>query len=273
MTSTLRRALLTLALVGSVGFSSAMVTGCQDTAAIQAALTTATGQVGELSAKVATVASSVDTATAALDAMPAGTPGVDELKAKLAEFKTTLDAVKTSAEGYGPKLAEAGAQSPEAIAKVAEMVTADLAKLGELETGLAEVNTKIEEVKKAAEAAAAGFEKPLSTGFVVKGKADGLEAQMVAFLEDAAKTVDTATAIPVDGVMFAGADIDVAASKPQMDNLNEILKAFPAAKIKVAGPQAHAEAVVKALTGMGVAADRVVAEAMGDALTMTVTAK
>ena len=127
--------------------------------------------------------------------------------------------------------------------------------------------------------AAAAFTKTLSTGVVVNGNGQGIEGQLIAFIEDAAKEIDKTTGFNFDRLSFASGstELDMDASKAQLDNIVAILAAFPNAKLKVGGytdndgpadankkiSQKRAEAVVKALTDAGVAADRLEAEGYG----------
>ena len=126
--------------------------------------------------------------------------------------------------------------------------------------------------------AEASFDRTLSTGFALKGMTGGVESGLIGFLESGA-AVDKTTWFDFDRVTFAsGSDkLDMAASDEQLNNLVEILKAYPNVKLKIGGytdntgnetanqklSQRRAEAVVAALVGKGVAADRLAGEGYG----------
>jgi OmpA-OmpF porin, OOP family len=84
---------------------------------------------------------------------------------------------------------------------------------------------------------ATNFAKKLASGFELKGNKDGIESQLVAFIEDAAKPVDKTTWFNFDRLLFqtGSAQIDIEKSKDQLSNMVEILKAFPKVKLKIGG--------------------------------------
>jgi OmpA-OmpF porin, OOP family len=127
--------------------------------------------------------------------------------------------------------------------------------------------------------AAAFYMKKLASGFELKGNANGIESQLVAFIEDAAKPVDKTTWFNFDRLTFktGSADIDMEKSKDQLTNIYEVLKAYPKVKLKVGGytdnvgkeesnmklSAARAKATVAALEGMGVEKGRLAPEGYG----------
>jgi len=130
----------------------------------------------------------------------------------------------------------------------------------------------------AGDSTAAAFERALSTGVTVKGMAKGVESGLIGFLESD-KPVDKTTWFNFDRVTFqsGGATIDAAKSNEQLNNLAEIMKAYPAVRLKIGGytdstgkaesnqklSQERAEAVVAELVTKGVTADRLEAEGYG----------
>lgn len=121
-----------------------------------------------------------------------------------------------------------------------------------------------------AAALGASFIKVLTTGYEVKGAKDGFEERLTAFIDDPKSKIDAATPVwfDFDGVAFTGdgGALDVEGSKTQLQNVVEILKAYPNVKLDVAGytdpkgkPPAskklaaeRAEAVKKELVRLGV---------------------
>lgn len=92
---------------------------------------------------------------------------------------------------------------------------------------------------KAAEiaASAAGYMKKLASGFELKGNKEGIESKLVAFIEDATKPVDKTTWFDFDRLLFETekSSIDMAKSADQLNNMVEVLKAFPNVKLKIGG--------------------------------------
>ncbi|MGJ0485270.1 MAG: DUF937 domain-containing protein [Methylomicrobium sp.] len=124
------------------------------------------------------------------------------------------------------------------------------------------------------------FEKTLSTGFTIKAARDGIESKLIAFLEDSDRTVDKNTWFTMDGITFATGKATLSPeSTKQVTNIAEILKAFPAAKIKIGGytdntgsananlalSGQRASAVKNALTSIGIDASRLDSEGYGSA--------
>ena len=127
-------------------------------------------------------------------------------------------------------------------------------------------------------AAVAAYGKTLSTGFELKGGANGIESGLVGFIEST-NPVDKTTWFNFDRLTFTSgsADLDMEKSRDQLTNIAEILKAFPNVKLKVGGytdntgseqanitlSQKRADAVRAALVAMSVEAGRIEAEGYG----------
>lgn len=138
---------------------------------------------------------------------------------------------------------------------------------------------KIDTVAYPVTEAVSGFVKKLSSGFELKGNKDGIESQLVAFIEDAAKPVDKTTWFNFDRLLFetGSAKIDIEKSSDQLSNTVEILKAFPKVKLKIGGytdntgneasnmklSKARAEAVVAYLVEKSIDKTRLAAEGYG----------
>lgn len=119
----------------------------------------------------------------------------------------------------------------------------------------------------------------LAGGSEIQGATNGVETQIVNFINDSSATVDKGTWFNFDRLTFeTGSTSLTAQSKDQIDNIVAILKAYPAVKIKIGGytdnvgdPQANldlsgnrAKAVMEAIVAAGIAADRLEAEGYGD---------
>ncbi|MGZ8160246.1 MAG: OmpA family protein, partial [Methylobacter sp.] len=124
------------------------------------------------------------------------------------------------------------------------------------------------------------FEKTLSTGFTIKAAKDSTESKLVAFLEDPGRAVDKNTWFTMGEITFDTGKVTLSpASTKQVTNIAEILKAFPAAELKIGGytdntgsakanlrlSGQRANAVKNALVSMGIDASRLDAEGYGSA--------
>ncbi|MCC6278977.1 MAG: DUF937 domain-containing protein [Saprospiraceae bacterium] len=138
---------------------------------------------------------------------------------------------------------------------------------------------KAAEMAEAAKAATAAYMKKLASGFEIKGNANGIESQLIAFIEDASKPVDKTTWFNFDRLTFntGSAEIDMEKSRAQLTNIYEVLKAFPKVKLKIGGytdnvgkeaanlklSTERAKATVAALVAMGIEKGRLTPEGYG----------
>lgn len=123
------------------------------------------------------------------------------------------------------------------------------------------------------------LKKSLPTSVQLNIPEFGIENTLLAFIQDASKPVDKTTWFDFDRLVFeTGATTLKPESEEQLKNIAEILKAFPAVKVKIGGytdnlgdpaanmklSQERATNVMKELVKYGVAADRMTAEGYGD---------
>ncbi|MFT3883884.1 MAG: protein translocase subunit SecD [Flavobacteriales bacterium] len=124
----------------------------------------------------------------------------------------------------------------------------------------------------------ATYDHTLPTGTKISGNTTGVEKRLVDLLASG-KAVDKENWIDFDRVTFesGSAKLDAARSMEQLTNLAEVMKAYPAVRLKIGGytdstgneqanqrlSQQRAEAVVAALVGKGVATGRLEAEGYG----------
>ena len=122
------------------------------------------------------------------------------------------------------------------------------------------------------------FETTLSSGYAIKGAKGGIENKLIGLIQDTGKAVDETLWFTMDGITF---DTDKATIKSesnvQLTNIAEIMKAFPAVKIKIGGytdntgdetanqvlSADRATTIKNALIGMGIDAARIEAEGYG----------
>lgn len=123
------------------------------------------------------------------------------------------------------------------------------------------------------------FKRKLANGVELNIPENGVENKLVAFIEDEDKEIDKTTWFNFDRLTFetGKTTLNMDQSAEQLNNIAAIMEAYPAAKIKIGGytdntgteavnmqiSQARAESVMKALQGLGVAADRMEAEGYG----------
>jgi OmpA-OmpF porin, OOP family len=123
------------------------------------------------------------------------------------------------------------------------------------------------------------FKKPLPTRVELSIPERGMEAKLLALIEDASKPVDKTTWFDFDRLLFdTGSATLRAESQEQLKNVAEILKAYPAVEAKIGGytddvgdPASNqklsddrAGNVRKELVGMGIKEERLASEGYGE---------
>lgn len=169
--------------------------------------------------------------------------------------ETTLPAAPEIAT---PAVVEPKAEAPVAAAPEAAAPTPETASKAEAKVEApAVVAPVVEAVAPVADAVKNVFEKALPTGFVVKADANGIENKLIGFLEDANKKVDKDTWFTMNGIEFdTGKSTLRPSSKVQINNIVEIMKAFPKVKIKIGG---YTDNTGKAKANIKLSGDRAVA--------------
>jgi len=219
-------------------------------------------------------------------AIPEDTPGREPLATKLFEIEEVIGVSDAEYRWLGGEL-EAAQKSGDAnkvrevnerIKGNAKGIEASKAAMLDLAHKLAELQGMVKQVEDL-RSAMQSYKRTLSTGFEVKAALGGLENQLIDFLEDPKKKIDQKIWFVFEHLLMleSGEGVDVSLSRVELQNVAEILKAFPKVKVKVGGytdnqgiaaintkvSKLRAESVQTALTGMGVAASRVTAEGFG----------
>lgn len=119
----------------------------------------------------------------------------------------------------------------------------------------------------------------LPNGTEIQVSASGIENQLVAFIQDAARPIDKTTWFDFDRLLFqTGSATLEPSSMDQLSNIAEIMKAFPTVTLKLGGYTDNvgkastnmklsgdrATAAMAELVKLGVGADRLQAEGYGD---------
>jgi OmpA-OmpF porin, OOP family len=141
-------------------------------------------------------------------------------------------------------------QKPDVSAGVDSLaVTADMATDS--------ISSMASAVGDSASAVVADFSKKLSSGVEIKGATTGIENSLISFIEDGSKAVDKTTWFDFDNLLFdTGKSTIKAESQVQVNNIAEIMKAFPAVKLKIGG---YTDNTGDAKSNMKLSADRAAA--------------
>ena len=219
------------------------------------------------------------------DEIAAQIPGGQEFRAKVLATDEVLGVADARMRWLGGELdaakAAASTASPkkqEEIADLSDQVTKTAADLAQVNTAALELMHEKARLQRVGALLKAPYESVLPTGYRVKAATSGIEAQLIAFIQDRKKKIDKTAWVDFDRLVFIteSADIDFPSSESQLENLVEILKAYPAVKLKIgaftdAGPAARnkklstdrAQMVRTALIQMGVTPRRLDAEGFG----------
>ena len=123
------------------------------------------------------------------------------------------------------------------------------------------------------------FKKKLADGVELFIPENGVESQLLSFIEDEGKAIDKTTWFNFDRLTFetGKSTLDREKSQEQLENIAAIMKAYPATEIKIGGytdntgsdetnraiSQARAEAVKVELVELGIDPNRIEAEGYG----------
>ena len=204
-----------------------------------------------------------------------------ETAAKFASFPAEIEtAVKSGKMDSVNKVIGSIKEAGVTVEKITASVTAAEAEATKLEADAKAAGAgSADPAAAAAATAAVEYAFKLDSGFELKGAKDGIEEKLVTFVKDATKVVDKTTWFSFDRLTFqtGKAELDMEKSKAQLENIKEILGAFPTLKLKLGGytdnvgkpednkklSQDRANSVMKALVDMGIKADRLEAEGYG----------
>ncbi len=150
-----------------------------------------------------------------------------------------------------------------------------------VDTTSAVVDTAAEAVTDAAAGVGTFFKKKLACGVELNIPENGMESNLVAFIEDKTKPVDKTTWFTFDRLTFetGSSKLNMAKSAEQLSNIVEIMKCYPNVRLKIGGytdnvgnkesnmklSADRAYTVQATLVGLQIAPNRMEAEGYGDA--------
>ena len=212
--------------------------GCSNAAQVAEYTKKAEDLVAKYSPQLAELQRQVPELLTRASAIPDTVPGAAELKAKLTSSQEMIAKLQSLLAGLPAQVTSLvqDRKTEEADAALASATQELDSGLSSVQTTVGGATTQVAELEAKAKEMA-GFTKALSSGFELHGATDGLESQLVAFIEDTSKPIDKNTWFVFDRVAFAGdaADLDMEKSSEQITNVAEILKAYPAAKLEIGG--------------------------------------
>lgn len=283
----------TTVIVTLIAALALLVSGCGKKVDLTKIKAQAFELAGKYAPQVSGLLGKVGDLTARAGALPDSIPGKAVALKAIEGQKANIDKLKAALDGYAGKVEGAAKTGKKAeVEKVITGLQGDMDKgIADATTGLTEATKTVESAEGEAKAAAAAAATAaaaagpvdvaitLDGGVELKGAETGVENQLVAFLKDASKPVAKDTWFNFDRLAFpvGKAELDMTVSKTQLDNVVAILKAFPAAKLKIGGytdnvgdakanqklSKARAEAVMAALVAAGADEKRLEAEGYG----------
>ena len=216
-------------------------------------------------------------------------PGGGDFRGRLLATEEVLGVTDARVAWIAGELAAAKASGKrERLVAVQEAITAtsnDIAQVQKATFDLMHEKPRLQTIAaltKTALEKAQAYKRVLPSGVEVRGAVDGLEARLIAFIEDRQKKPDKTTFHTFDRIFFLGgsAALDVMPSRDQLNNVAQILASFPGVTLKIGGftdnsgdaatnkkaSGDRARAIKEALTQMSVAGTRLQADGYGPAL-------
>jgi outer membrane protein OmpA-like peptidoglycan-associated protein len=225
---------------------------------------------------------------ARFNALPEDLPGLEAVRSKLFAIEEVLGVENARVRWLSGELNAAfAAKNNQQIQKISETISSSVEGSKKLEKPVVELSHQLlpfeRTVARFRALVASGeiFTRVLPTGYQIQAANDGVEKQLIDFVDDPKKKVDRNTWFVFDRISFSGpgAQLDLEQSKEQLENVAAILKAYPRLKLEIGGytdntlpaatskklSTAGANAVKEMLVGLGVAGPRLVAEGHGPA--------
>jgi len=207
-------------------------------------------------------------------------PGGADLRAKYFSADEVLGVLDAKMKWLGAEI-ESAKHDPrmERVSALQNELARTANDMGQVSRFALELTHEKARLQRIAALLKAPYERKLASGYRVKAAKDGLESHIIDFIEDPHRKADRTSWFEFDRIDFArdGATLDIPGSRSQLENVAEILKAYPAVKVKIGGHveskgkvgTSHrlsaklAEAVREALVRSGVNPHRLEAEGYG----------
>jgi outer membrane protein OmpA-like peptidoglycan-associated protein len=262
---------------------------CEDPAVVEAAKSVATTLILDGNSKISESKATLGRMPKRLEALPKDQAELAALNTQLSALQATLPQLEAKYEQLDKTLEEKARlgkkRTLDEFSETLKVEFVEADKFAASVTALSATVTALEQAAAAASAAAAPkealtpFAKTLPSGHELKAFTEGIEHQLLGFLDDANSKIDDTSIFTFDRLTFLanGTGLDEAKSKPQLDNLAAILKAYPKLKLTIGGytdttgetetnkklSLDRAVSVQKALVAAGVEESRLKAEGYG----------
>ena len=252
---------------------------------ISAAKAAANQSLGELRTQVEEVQHAVTNAHGRLKALPEDLQGLEPVRSQLLSLEEVQGVEEARVKWLSGEIETAATAGDRGkLEKTLESARGAIAGSKGVEKSVAELTEKMApfeaKVAQIQGIAAKGdvFRASLPSGTEIFGAKNGLENQLVEFIDNDKKKVDKKTWFPFDRIGFAenGAHLVPEQSRHQLENVATLLLAYPRVKLTIgtyaggatsavgkALSQARVEAVQAALVTLGVDAARIAVEAHG----------
>jgi outer membrane protein OmpA-like peptidoglycan-associated protein len=216
----------------------------------------------------------------AVDDLATKVPGGAELRAKYFNADEVLGVLDAKMKWLSGEIASARHDLKQSeVASLRDAITQTAKDLGQVSKVAFELTHEKSRLERLEALLKAPYEHQLATGYLVKAASDGAESRLIACIENTSATTNPTSEIGFDRLVLVagGDDLDLGGSRSQLENVAQILRAYPTLKLKIVGhpdsrgPSAAnrkrvaelAEAVRQALVVSGVSADRLTAAGDG----------
>jgi len=212
-------------------------------------------------------------------------PGLAAFRSKLFATEEVLGGVGSTVEWLSGEQATAlAAGDSRRLETVAATIARSTEEMKKFESSIVELSHELIPFERtiaqfrAMADAGVFFTRVLPTDYRVNAANDGLEQKLLELISDRKKAAHGSW-LPFDRLWFTagGGALDVGQSSEQLENVAEILKAYPDVKLEIGGynddgapaasarelPRTRAQAVKDSLVSRGIAASRLKAAALG----------
>ena len=270
-----------MALVGLGLIAGGLTAGCnRERKETQHLLTETVNSYDQLRPKLTYLKAELEGLRKDVEDLATKVPGGAELRSKYFNADEVLGVLDAKMRWLSGELESAKHQlKKDQVVSLQDAILHTADDMGQVNSVTIELKHERARLRRIAVLLKAPYEHRLPTGYQVKAAKDGVESHIIDFIEDANKKADKTTWFDFDRLQFAGGDanLDILGSRSQLENVVEILRAYPTVKLKIGGyaddkatasankklSAERAQAVRKALVQSGVNQDRLEAEGYG----------